>query len=92
MKHAAVVGLVIGGIVTGLAAVPPSSASAIPMASHIHFKVHEKRRLHLVRVKKKRRLSRAQRNQLIAMSMVERRGWPYRQYECLNRLWTAESG
>ncbi|MEO5876509.1 MAG: lytic transglycosylase domain-containing protein [Streptosporangiaceae bacterium] len=60
------------------------------MVSAIHLKVHEKRALTLVKVR--RHHSRIQRNKLIGRRLVVRFGWSERHFRCLNRLWMRESG
>lgn len=37
-------------------------------------------------------LSLAQQNKILAVPLIIQRGWSYRQWKCLDRLWTRESG
>jgi hypothetical protein len=75
-------------LATGLAVIP-GQAHAVGTVSGIYLKVHEKRPVKLVKV---RRFSRVQRNKRIGRRMMIRFGWSSRHFRCLNRLWTRESG
>lgn len=77
-------------LAVSLAAIP-SQTHATSMVSRIHQKVHEKRVVKLVKVRK-HRLSRVQRNKLMGRRMVVRFGWSRGHFRCLNRLWMRESG
>jgi hypothetical protein len=55
---------------------------AVPMVSI----THPKRPAH-----PRRHLSRKQRNELIAVPMVAKRGWSHREFKCLDQLWARES-
>jgi hypothetical protein len=87
-------------LAVGLTAETPARAVDSRQESRTQMKVHEKRAVKLVRAKRKRadrkvrkkRMNRRQRNKIAAMPMVARRGWSYRHFHCLDRLWTRESG
>lgn len=75
-------------LATGLGVIP-GQAHAVGTVSGTYLKVHEKRAVKLVKV---RRLSRVQRNKQIGRRMVIRFGWSRDHFRCLNRLWMRESG
>lgn len=67
-------------LVTGLAS--PARGAAVPAQA----------RRGVLPAKASRGLVLAERNRILAVPFVVESGWSYRQYRCLDRLWTRESG
>jgi hypothetical protein len=84
-------------LMAGPAAEMPAHAVASKQASRIQMHAHHKRATKIskrVRVRHRQhgRLGRMHRNKLRAAAMVTRAGWSHRHFNCLDRLWTRESG
>ncbi|SEG45627.1 hypothetical protein SAMN04489712_105314 [Thermomonospora echinospora] len=70
-----------------------SAASSAPR-QHVHSSAPQRRGHPSVPLRHayRQRLARADRNRLLARKIVRRHGGGPRQYRCLDRLWTSESG